>query len=201
MTIKTFKQASRPAVKTLTPTLLMGARVRASRRSKGWTVEQLALAVGIDKAHISRIENDLKTPSIATIAKMSHALGVSMGHLLGETLDKSDIKVTRGDSLPDTADAHEPALHRFFPVLHGDKVGAFEAFIVFPGADAGHIEAQHGGQEMIYILSGSVDVSFLRHTIRLGRGDCIHFPGYLEHRLCRVGRAKAKALLVLSDDH
>lgn len=179
---------------------MMGARVRAFRRAKGWTVEQLAAAVAVDKAHISRIENNLKTPSIATIAKISHALGVTMGHLLGETQDKSDIKVTRGDSLPGQVDAHEPALHRFFPLLHGDKVGAFEAFIIFPGLDAGLLEAQHGGQEMLYILSGSVDVRFLRHTIRLGSGDCIHFPGYLEHRLCRVGRARAKALLVLSDD-
>lgn len=179
---------------------MMGARVRAFRRGKGWTVEQLAAAVSVDKAHISRIENNLKMPSIAAIARISHALGVTMGHLLGETLDKSDIRVTRGASLGGHVEAHEPALHRFVPLLHGGKVGAFEAFIIFPGPEAGQTEAQHGGQEMLYILSGSIDVRFLRHTIRLDRGDCIHFPGYLEHRLCRVGRTQAKALLVLSDD-
>ena len=180
--------------------LMIGARAKAFRRAKGWTVAELASAVGIDKAHISRIENNLKTPSVATIEKMARALGVSMGHLLGETLDKSDIKVTRADSLNAPGEAQEPAQHQFVPLLHGNKVGAFEAFVIFPGPDAGLTQAQHGGQEMLYILSGSVYVIFQSHTVRLSSGDCIHFPGYLEHRLCRAGRGKAKALLVLSDD-
>jgi transcriptional regulator with XRE-family HTH domain len=199
MTAKTTHSPVRGNAKSPKPALLLGARVRAFRRAKGWTVDELAKAVGVDKAHVSRIENNLKTPSIATIARMGQALDVSMGHLLGETLDKSDIKVTRGESLGALAEAAEPALHQFVPLLHGDKVGAFEAFIVFPGPDAGQTEAQHGGQEMLYILSGTVDVIFQSHSVRLSGGDCIHFPGYLEHRLCRVGRGKAKALLVLSD--
>lgn len=200
MSTPTTQQPARGGAKKIKPALLLGARVRAFRRAKGWTLDELAKAVGVDKAHISRIENNLKTPSIATIAKMGQALDVSMGHLLGETLDKSDIKVTRGESLGVIGEATEPALHQFVPLLHGDKVGAFEAFIIFPGPDAGQTEAQHGGQEMLYILAGVVDVIFRSHSVRLSGGDCIHFPGHLEHRLCRVGRARAKALLVLSDD-
>ncbi len=197
MIVKSPPQA---AAKIEKSALLIGARARALRRAKSWTVAKLATAVGIDKAHISRIENNLKTPSIATIAKMAHALGVSMSQLLGETLDKSDIKVTRADSLNAPGETQEPAQHQFVPLLHGNKVGAFEAFVVFPGPDAGLTQAQHGGQEMLYILAGSVYVIFQSHTVRLSSGDCIHFPGYLEHRLCRAGRGKAKALLVLSDD-
>lgn len=200
MTPKSAKALPKPETKNLKPAFLLGARVRALRRARGWTVEDLANAVGVDKAHISRIENNLKTPSIATIAKMSQSLEVPMAQLLGETLNKSDIKVTRGESLDRMSEAHEPALHQFVPLLHGDTVNAFEAFIIFPGPDAGQTEAQHGGQEMLYILAGVVDVIFQSHSVRLSGGDCIHFPGHLEHRLCRVGRARAKALLVLSDD-
>jgi hypothetical protein len=36
-------------------------------------------------------------------------------------------------------------------------------------------------------------------VVTLKQGDCIHFPGYLQHRLRRLGRAKAAALLVLSN--
>ncbi|QJW85581.1 cupin domain-containing protein [Ramlibacter terrae] len=52
---------------------------------------------------------------------------------------------------------------------------------------------------MLYILSGTVEVVFHDHSVQVGKGDCIHFPGYLQHRLRRVGRAKAVALLVLSN--
>jgi len=86
------------------------------------------------------------------------------------------------------------------PLLYGEAVGSFEAFLIYPGLDPGDSQAQHGGQEMLYILTGVVDVLFTSHTVRVSAGDCVHFPGYLQHRLCRIGRARAKALLVLSNN-
>jgi len=179
---------------------MLGTRVRALRRRKQWTVARLADAIGIDKAHVSRIENNLKVPSVATMAHLAKALGVSIGHLIGETLDKSEIKLTRAAQLLQPAQAGEPALHHLVPLLHGAAVRSFEAFIVHPGPDAGQTEVRHGGQEMLYVLAGTMDVVFHSHTVRVTVGDCIHFPGHLQHRLCRVGRARAKALLVLSND-
>lgn len=197
MANKIEKEKMSPAAKNA---LLLGARLRALRRLKKLTVEELANAVNMDKAHISRIENDLKTPSIAALAQMAKALDVTIGHLLGETMDKSDIKVTRGKQLTQASQALEPTLHQFVPLLHGEAVSSFEAFLVYPGPDAGEAQAQHAGQEMLYILTGVVDVVFQNHVVQVCAGDCIHFPGYLQHRLSRVGRAKAKALLVLSNE-
>lgn len=173
----------------------IGPRVKALRRAREWTVEQLAQAIEVNKAHISRVERGLKTPSISTIARLAKALGVSIGHLVGETLDKADIKVTR---LADQALPVESSAHQFLPLLHGHSVRDFEAFLLYPGVSGGSVEARHDGQEMIYVLAGSIDVIFADHVERLGAGDCIHFPGYLSHRIRRVGRARARALLVLS---
>ena len=180
---------------------LVGARVRQLRRRRGLTVEELARAVEVDKAHISRIENSRKSPSVAMLSQLARTLGTSIGHLLGETLDKAEIKVTRATEL-DAARFQETADgggHRFMPLLHGKSVGSFEAFLLHPGADAGTTEARHGGQEMLYIVAGTVEVMFHDHAVTLGQGDCIHFPGHLHHRLRRVGRGKATALLVLSN--
>jgi mannose-6-phosphate isomerase-like protein (cupin superfamily) len=52
---------------------------------------------------------------------------------------------------------------------------------------------------MLYIVAGTVEVLFHGHVVTLEQGDCIHFPGYLHHRLRRVGRSRAAALLVLSN--
>ena len=135
--------------------LLLGARLRQLRRAKGMTVEELARAVDVDKAHVSRLENDVKTPSIGMLAQLAQALGVSMGHLLGETLDKSEITVTRAAELDDGAGEGVGAQHRFLPLLHGHAVGSFEAFLVYPGSDAGEVEARHAGQEMLFIVAGA----------------------------------------------
>ena len=187
-----------PAQDSGTP-LLLGARLRHLRRLKGLTLEEVARAVDVDKAHISRIENNLKTPSIAILAQLARALGVSIGHLLGETLDKEEIKVTRAEQLGRQALNLDPEQHQILALLHGKSVASFEAFLVYPGRDAGSTEARHAGQEMLYILSGTVELVFQSHSVKVGKGDCIHFPGYLQHRIRRVGRARAVALLVLSD--
>lgn len=182
------------------PGLLLGPRLRQLRRAKGMTVEELARAVEVDKAHLSRIENNLKTPSIAMLAQMAQALGVSMSHLLGETLDRTEIKVTRAADAAAALDTQDAAQHRLLPLLHGEAVGSFEAFLVYPGPDAGEAEARHAGQEMLFVISGTVEVMFHSHSVKVGRGDCVQFPGYLQHRLRRVGRAKAVALLVVSNE-
>ncbi|VTU37127.1 helix-turn-helix domain-containing protein [Variovorax sp. RA8] len=176
----------------------VGPRIKALRRLRNMTVEELADAVGVHKAHVSRLERGLKTPSIHMLARLAKALGTSMGNLVGETLDKADIKITRGAELAPGHAAEEPAAHRFAPLLHGHSVSAFEAFIVYPGQSGGSLQAQHEGQEMLYVLAGTIDVIFPERTERLQTGDCIHFPGYLNHRIARVGRAQARALLVLS---
>ncbi len=179
----------------------VGPRIKALRRLKQMTVEELANAVGVNKAHVSRLERSLKTPSIGMLAKLATSLGTSIGNLVGETLDKADVKVTRGAQLKFGNASDEPSLHRFAPLLHGHSVSSFEAFVVQPGAAGGSVQAaQHEGQEMLYVLSGTIDVIFTDRTERLGAGDCIHFPGYLNHSLARVGRRHAQALLVLSSD-
>ncbi|VTU38221.1 anaerobic benzoate catabolism transcriptional regulator [Variovorax sp. PBL-H6] len=176
----------------------VGPRIKALRRLRNMTVEELADAVGVHKAHVSRLEHGLKTPSIHMLARLAKALGTSMGNLVGETLDKADIKITRGADLAPGHAAEEPAAHRFAPLLHGNSVSAFEAFIIYPGQSGGSLQAQHEGQEMLYVLAGTIDVIFPERTERLQAGDCIHFPGYLNHRIARIGRAQARALLVLS---
>lgn len=175
-----------------------GPRMKALRRLKQMTVEELGDAIGVNKAHISRLERGLKTPSIAVMAKLASALGTTIGHLVGETLDRADIKVTRQNDLAPRYLADEPAQHQFAPLLHGHSVSSFEAFVVYPGTDGDTVRAQHEGQEMLYVLAGTIDVVFADRTERLRAGDCIHFPGYLSHSLSRVGRAQARALLVLS---
>ncbi len=193
MTRKNSSAPPSPAPRGTPP--LLGSRLRQLRRARGLTAIELADAAGIDKAHLSRIENNLKSPSIAALSQLAGALGVSMGHLLGETLDKSEVTVTRGAGPA----AAEPGPHRVMPLRHGGAVGAFESFIVHLGPEAGEDEARHAGQEMIFVLSGKVEVLFGAHAVTLARNDCIQFPGYLSHRLRRVGRGRATALIVVSN--
>ncbi|WP_153732742.1 helix-turn-helix domain-containing protein [Sporosarcina obsidiansis] len=50
-----------------------GAILRACRKRKGWTQEDLAEALHIEQADISRIENDRKEPLMSLVQKWTAA--------------------------------------------------------------------------------------------------------------------------------
>jgi transcriptional regulator with XRE-family HTH domain len=59
-----------------------GLAVRRLRFKKGLTQEELGFESGLTRAYISSIELDQKLPSIATIAKLAKAFGISMAELM-----------------------------------------------------------------------------------------------------------------------
>jgi transcriptional regulator with XRE-family HTH domain len=193
--------AARPSKKSkgdsapLSPAAL-GLRIRALRKSRQLTVEALGELVGVHKTHLSRIERGLKAPSLTMISKLANSLGCGIGHLVGEVIHEEAIVVSRGEELHPRFMADEQ--HQFAALLQDARSSSFGAFILYPGTSDGPIQAQHEGHELLYVLTGSVDIHFQDRVERLRAGDCIHFPGYLTHRIVRVGRAKASALLVMS---
>jgi mannose-6-phosphate isomerase-like protein (cupin superfamily) len=162
------------------------------------TVEGLAGLLEVNKAHVSRMERGLKEPSLGMVAKLAKVLGTTISYLVGETLSTTDIKVTRKSEVqPRNLGV---AGHLFAPLTHGASTNSFDAFVVYPVANGAAVQAQHGGQEMLYVLTGAIDVGFSGRTERISAGDCIQFPGHLTHSISQVGVEQASALLVISLD-
>jgi transcriptional regulator with XRE-family HTH domain len=64
------------------------ARLKAARKAKRYTQRQLAVLVGMDQGHISRLENGGKGVSTEHLRMLAKELGVSISHLLGEDLQE-----------------------------------------------------------------------------------------------------------------
>ncbi|MCK1310091.1 helix-turn-helix transcriptional regulator [Bradyrhizobium sp. 45] len=92
-TIRTTKFEA--SVSEQLPAGRIGARLRAWRRNKNMTLDELALATGLNKSFLSRIEKDAKAPSIATVMKLSRALDIPVALLFGEQVADSDIHLVR----------------------------------------------------------------------------------------------------------
>lgn len=59
-------------------------RLIAARKAKGMTQEQLAHKTGLDRSHIGYIEQagkQQRRPTVATLDKLSQALGISLENL------------------------------------------------------------------------------------------------------------------------
>lgn len=54
----------------------IGATIREMRLEKGLSQEVLSGLAGLDRTHYSKIERGLRSPTIDTLFKIAHALGI-----------------------------------------------------------------------------------------------------------------------------
>jgi transcriptional regulator with XRE-family HTH domain len=64
------------------PDVSLGEKLKALRREKGWSQDELAHHAKIDGRQVSRYENGRVTPSIEVVIKMAKAYNVSLDYLL-----------------------------------------------------------------------------------------------------------------------
>ena len=60
----------------------LGSNLRRLREAKGLSQEAFAFEAGVHRTYISDIERGARNPSIALVAKLAIALGVSASDLL-----------------------------------------------------------------------------------------------------------------------
>ena len=60
----------------------LGKNLKRIRTKKGISQGDIVRSLGIDRAFISNIENGKTNPTLATIAKLAKAIGVSVGELM-----------------------------------------------------------------------------------------------------------------------
>lgn len=64
------------------PKKLFGNKVRAVRKERGWSQEELADACELDRTYIGGIERGERNVSLMNIAKIAQALGVKASSLI-----------------------------------------------------------------------------------------------------------------------
>lgn len=67
-----------------------GDRIRAIRKSKKLSQEQLALTAGITTAYLGQIERSEKNPTVAVIEKICLSLDISLSEFFGSEEIPSD---------------------------------------------------------------------------------------------------------------
>ncbi|MFC0387578.1 helix-turn-helix domain-containing protein [Muricoccus vinaceus] len=174
----------------------VGARIRELRQGRDMTLEAVAEAAGLDKGYLSRLERGMKNPSIATVLRLSEALGVPVAELFGERLAEHAVRVTRvPDRLPLTSAT--AATHGIEALSRNGAV--LEAFVLHPAAEfSAEGQAEHGGEELFFVLQGTVEVRFADRGFVLEKGDCAQFSGHLAHRIRRVGDEPASAIVAVT---
>lgn len=176
----------------------IGAHLKVLRAARGMTLERLAAATGLTKSYLSKIQNSRKLPPIATLSRIAQALGTGIGSFFGDILEAREgaSVVRRNERLPvvrgGTAFGYD-----YVSLAHKRLSKRMEPFVfTFPSKIDRHVFFDHGGEEFVFILGGTVVFQVGDERWTLEEGDSIYFDAAIPHRGWSVGR-DAKALVVV----
>ena len=63
---------------------VLGRVIQGARKARKLSQETLAFESGVNRSYISHIERGLQQPTVETLYKIAHALGISAADLLGQ---------------------------------------------------------------------------------------------------------------------
>jgi mannose-6-phosphate isomerase-like protein (cupin superfamily) len=154
----------------------------------------LAAAARLDKGFLSRLERGTKQPSVETVLRLSAALDVPVGQLFGEQTTEDTVRISRAAGRERSM---EGSSDYSFELLTPDG-SLMEAFLFEVGVEFTGGGQQHDGEEMFFIIAGTVEMRTPDRSYVLQVGDCAYFPGHLSHSMRRIGPAPATAIIAVA---
>ena len=155
----------------------VGALIRARRRQLHMTLEEICRAAGISKGYLSQVERDQATPSLGTLAQIARSLDVGMDYFIATPSVEDSL--TRAEERPKfSVDGSSILYERIAADFAGNILSSFVMNI-----PAGYRSetVSHEGEEILYVLEGTIRQKLDEEEIEMKAGDSLHFRGNRPH--------------------
>lgn len=176
----------------------LGVRLKHARLLAELTLKQVAAQAGCSESLISKLEHDAASPSLAMLHRLALALNTNISELTAETWDHEDpVQTASRRSRTRFVKRNKEGgieLERLTPSRKGMLLQG-NIHIIAPGTlSDGLIE--HQGEEMGYVLNGTIELTIGEKTYSLSAGDSFHFPSHLPHGYHNTGDEETRVLWV-----
>lgn len=171
----------------------LGAKIRDMRLQLNLTQEELADRCELTKGYISQLENDLTSPSIATLGDILSALGSSFAEFFKEEKNEKII-FTENDYIEKESDG----LIQNWLIPNAQK-NLMEPITVElePGASTGD-DFPHEGEEFGYVLEGKITLHSGKKQYVCRKGESFYFSADRTHKITNDADTKAKFIWISS---
>lgn len=182
---------------------IIGKLIAQLRQENNLTIEELANRTGISTDKMAEIESGAITPSLGVLIKISRALGSRLGTLL-DGQENFGAVVTRArkavESLSFTGTDSEQQQHlNFFSLAQGKNDRHMEPLIVevHTTEQKKDFHSEHEGEEFLFVLDGSIKVTYGEEIHLLERGDSIYFDSIVPHKIENAAPQISKILAIV----
>ncbi len=166
----------------------LGIKIKNLRLKKGLTQEELADRCELTKGYISQLENDLTSPSIATLNDILIALGTGLNEFFSDddeqiVFKEVDCFVKEGESENIVWLVPTAQKNAMEPIKLSLKVGA----------ETEH-DMPHEGEEFGYVLKGTIKLHIGKREEIASANESFYFRADRTHYIENIGDDKAEII-------
>jgi transcriptional regulator with XRE-family HTH domain len=175
----------------------VGKNIKKIRKEKGLSLQQLADMINLTKGYISKIEHSDSAPPLSTLNKIANALNVELSVLTSDKMElpgEVRLCLTRKGEGRMLSTGTMQGYH--YELLAHKKIGKnMEPFILYP-AFTEEAVFSHEGEEFMYTMEGSHEITYGDEKYILNEGDSIYYDSIVPHTGRSIGKKKARVLTV-----
>lgn len=178
---------------------IIGKKLKTIRLSNDLTIQQLSSKSGVSSNMISRVERGLTIPSVAILLKLSGVFDKSVDYFVEEVSSTHEVVFTPAGQRKSTVyeDDSNMITESFNAGLRDPQFMSFYCTIP-KGGKSGIDNMYHPGDELIYLLNGSLQVEIIDEKYILNSGDSLSFKSHLPHSWINIGDGEAHVVWTLS---
>ena len=175
----------------------LAERLRALRRARDWSLDQLSTLSGVSRASLSRIENGEVSPTASVLGRLAGAHRTTVSRLLADIEGDAPALVRRSEQ-PEWVD---PATGFRRRSISPPSLG-FDCEVLCcelpPGARIDYpLPPRPGLEHHLYLIDGALKLAIEGVVHRLHAGDCLRYKLRGPSSFLATGRRAARYILVL----
>ena len=161
----------------------IGRQVRSLRKKLDMRVTELAGLAGLSSGMLSKIENGLTAPSLATLKALSEALNVPVTALFQQFEERREATFVAAGQGLEIERRGTRSGHQYRLLGHSrDAALAVEPYMITLNDESDSFPYfQHAGTEFIYMLEGRMGYRHGDRVYTLGPGDSLFFEAAVPH--------------------
>jgi len=180
----------------------IGKIIQKFREQKDLSIDLMAKKTGLSPDQLIKIEEGKISPALGVLIKISKALEVKVGAIMGEEPTQSFMIIRKDEMGKHPHHVSKESLgygYSYVTLGHEKKDHWMEPFLVTlePGATEREKVSIHEGEEFIYVLEGELEIDLDQNKEVLFPGDSIYYDGSIPHFLRCHGDVPTKIVAVI----
>ncbi|HIR67089.1 MAG TPA: helix-turn-helix transcriptional regulator [Candidatus Coproplasma avicola] len=169
----------------------IGSKIKRLRLQLNLSQAELADRCELTKGYISQLENDVTSPSIATLMDILDALGTDLADFFKKEDDERIVF-----SAEDFIEKREDGMLLKWIIPNAQKNEMEPVMVELMAGASTSLDFPHDGEEFGYVLEGRVRIELGKRNYVCKKGETFYYTADKSHRITNCGKSNAKFLWI-----